>query len=502
MNTIPPNVPLEVDSIPKDSKVQILRNYINGEWVDTEKYIQNLNPATSEILSYIPRSQKEDVQKACRVAKEAFKSGSWSDLDEEQRAKFLEKIADKIEENFDKFVEAESQDNGKPVTVAKMTDIPRAIANFRFFAGAIKHASTDTHYMGTKVLNYTVRRPIGPCGLIAPWNLPIYLLSWKIAPALACGNTVVCKPSELTPMTANLLAEVIHEVGLPKGTFNLVHGYGREAGQAIVESEDISLVSFTGGTATGVQVAKTASSQFKKLSLELGGKNSMIVFDDCDFDKSVDLAVKSGFSNQGEICLCCSRLFVQESIYDKFVDAYIKKVSEIKIGDPSKKETQMGSLISIEHRQKIEYYTNLAQEEGGKILFGGKIPEMDDKFSKGAFYMPTVVSDLKPSSRTSTEEIFGPIVTIHKFKDENEVLDYVNLVRYGLCASVLTSNLKIAHKFSDKLQVGMVWVNCWLLRDLRVPFGGVKDSGIGREGGNYSLEFYSEDKNICVNLDF
>eukprot|EP01080_Neovahlkampfia_damariscottae_P004709 gene4709-8293_t len=501
-NSIPANVPLAIDELPKDSKVQVLRNYINGEWKDTEKYIQNLNPSTGEILCYTPRTQKEDVQFACKSAKEAFKSGSWSGLSEGERAKYLYKIADKIEEKFEKFVKTESKDNGKPIGLAKMIDIPRAIANFRFFAGAIEHASTEAHYMGQTALNYTVRRPIGPCGLISPWNLPIYLLSWKVAPALACGNTVVCKPSELTPMTANLLAEVIDEVGLPKGTFNLVHGYGREAGQAIVEDEDTPLISFTGGTATGVQVAKTASSKFKKLSLELGGKNSMVVFDDCDFEKSVALAARASFANQGEICLCCSRLFIQESIYDKFVDAFVKKVSELKVGDPSDPSTNMGSLISIEHRKKIEYYTNLAKQEGGKILYGGKIPELDEKFSKGAFYLPTIVSDLEPNSRTSTEEIFGPIVTIHKFKDENDALQKVNLVKYGLCSSVLTSNVKTAHKFSDKLQVGMVWVNCWLLRDLRVPFGGVKDSGIGREGGNYSLEFYSEDKNICINLDF
>lgn len=501
MQEYPANLPKPVDEIPNECKIAVLKNYINGEFVEpsSKKYIENLNPATDEIISYIPRSQKQDVVEACKKAKESFIKGSWADLDEETRAKFLNKIADKIEENFEKFVKAESEDTGKPDTLARTVDIPRAIANFRFFATAIVQQETGCHYMGKKALNYTVRRPVGVCALISPWNLPIYLLSWKIAPALACGNSIVCKTSEFTPSTANLLAEIIHEIGLPKGVFNLVHGYGRECGQALTEDENVHLVSFTGGTQTGVQVAKTASSQFKKLSLELGGKNSMVIFEDCDFEKALNLAKRAAFSNSGQICLCTSRIFVQEGIYEKFKEEFCKIVSTIKVGDPKDKDTQMGPLISKEHRSKIDFYVELAKKEGGKVIHGGKIPK--DYSSKGAFYEPTILSDLDPfKSRISQEEIFGCVVSIYPFKNQDDVIEMVNCVKYGLCSSVLTSNLNIAHKLSDKLQVGMVWVNCWLLRDLRTPFGGVKDSGVGKEGGKYSLEFYSEDKNICIDL--
>jgi aminomuconate-semialdehyde/2-hydroxymuconate-6-semialdehyde dehydrogenase len=500
-----PNVPKEQDSIPGNNTLPVLKNYVNGEWKlpSSGKYIQNVNPSTNHVISYIHRSTKEDVVAACEHARESFERGTWQDLDEEVRAKYIDKIADKIEERFEEFVIAESKDTGKPESLARMIDIPRAIANFRFFATAIVQQQTGCHYIGKRALNYTVRRPIGVCALISPWNLPIYLLSWKVAPALAMGNCVVCKPSELSPTTAHLLAEVIDSVlgEKFKGVFNLVHGYGREAGQALVEDRNVSLVSFTGGTATGVQVGKTASSQFKKLSLELGGKNSMVVFDDCDFEKSVELAKRAAFSNSGQICLCTSRIFIQESIYDMFVTEFIKTVSKIKVGDPKDKTTTMGPLISVEHREKIEYYVKLGLEEGGKILHGGKRPGVSDEFKNGAFYEPTVFADLDPfKSRVSTEEIFGCVVSLHKFKTSEEVLKMVNHVNYGLCASILTQNVQNIHKFADKIHVGMVWVNCWLLRDLRVPFGGVKDSGVGREGGAYSLEFYSEDKNICIEL--
>lgn len=503
MQEYPPHLPKEIDEIPNDNKLPVLKNYINGEFVSpkSKKYIQNLNPATDSVISYIPRSQKEDVVEACKAAKESFLKGSWADLDEETRAKYLNKIADKIEENFEKFVKAESEDTGKPETLARTVDIPRAISNFRFFATAIVQQETGCHYMGKKTLNYTIRRPVGVCALISPWNLPIYLLSWKVAPALACGNSIVCKTSEFTPSTAHLLAEIMDQVGIPKGVFNLVHGFGRECGQALTEDDNVYLVSFTGGTSTGEHVAKTASSKFKKLSLELGGKNSMVIFDDCDFEKAVQLAKRAAFSNSGQICLCTSRIFVQEGIYEKFKEEFYKTVSQIKVGDPSEKDTVMGPLISKEHRSKIEFYVDLAKKEGGKVLFGGKRPQIEGKCSNGAFYEPTILTDLDAfKSRISQEEIFGCVVSLYKFKTQEEVIEMVNCVKYGLCSSVLTTNLNIAHKLSDKLQVGMVWVNCWLLRDLRTPFGGVKDSGVGKEGGKYSLEFYSEDKNICIDL--
>jgi aminomuconate-semialdehyde/2-hydroxymuconate-6-semialdehyde dehydrogenase len=330
----------------------------------------------------------------------------------------------------------------------------------------------------------------------------LYLLSWKVAPALACGNTVVVKPSELSPMTATKLAEVIDEVGLPAGVFNLVHGYGAEVGSAIISNRDINLISFTGGTKTGETVNRVAASQFKKVSLELGGKNSMIVFDDCDLDKAIEVAKRAGWANTGQVCLCCSRMLVHDKIYDEFTTRLAQELSKMKIGDPSDPSTSVGSLISQEHRAKVEYYIELAKQEGGRVLHGGKRPSslQGTQFEGGAFLEPTLIADLAPTSRSSTEEIFGPVVTVHRFSNDDEALEMANCVRYGLCATVFTNDLRRAHRFSDDLECGMVWVNTWLLRDLRVPFGGIKESGLGREGGKYSLEFYSEDKNVCIQL--
>jgi len=349
-------------------------------------------------------------------------------------------------------------------------------------------------------INYTLRKPVGVAGLITPWNLPLYLLSWKVAPALAMGNTIVAKPSEVTPMTAALLAEVFDEVGAPAGIFNLVHGLGGDAGQAIVEHPDVKLVSFTGGTATGRRVAATAAPMFKKLSLELGGKNPTVVFADADFEEAVQGAARAGFANQGQICLCGSRLLVERPIYDKFVDALVKQVSSLKVGNPSDPDTDIGSLVSLAHREKVESYVALAQEEGGTIAHGGKRPELEGGHADGAFLMPTIVTGLDANCRTATEEIFGPVVTVHPFDTEEEALTIANGVQYGLAASVWTSDLKRAHRFSAALDSGMVWVNTWLLRDLRVPFGGMKDSGVGREGGKYSLGFFSEARNVCIKL--
>lgn len=395
-------------------------------------------------------------------------------------------------------------------------DIPRAVSNFRFFAGAIRHASTGAHDMG-HAINYTHRGPVGVCGLITPWNLPLYLLSWKVAPALACGNTIVAKPSEVgsdsrdthtlyilthalthwsaqvTPLTANALAEIIHEVGLPKGVFNLVQGGGPNAGNALVGSEDVQLISFTGGTVTGKKVGALAAQTIKKCSLELGGKNATVVFDDCDFDETVAGTVRASFANQGQICLCGSRLFVQKGIYDKFVAAFVAKVQELKPGNPA--EANFGSLTSHMHRDKVESYVELAKKNGGTILCGGKRPELPAPFDRGAFLEPTVVGGLSHLDQCAQDEIFGPVITVHPFETEADALKMVNSSRYGLAGSLWTNDLRRAHKFSQKWKTGMVWVNTWLLRDLRVPFGGVGHSGVGNEGGHYSLEFYSEDKN-------
>lgn len=452
------------------------------------------NPATGEIIARVPLSKAKDVANAVAAAKAAFPA--WAKTSYLVRADFLDKIANKIEEQKEALAVLESNDTGKPLATARAMDIARAIANFRFFAGALRHDYSHAHHMAD-ALNYTTRNPLGIAGLVTPWNLPIYLLSWKVAPALAMGNTIIAKPSELTPISAHALAQIIHDVGVPAGVFNLINGLGQDAGQAITTHPDIRLVSFTGGTSTGKIVAATAGPLFKKLSLELGGKNSTVVFADADFDAAVDGAMRAGFTNQGQVCLCGSRLFVEEKIYDKFVAALVKKVTnEYKIGDPS--TSNFGSLVSLAHRDKIEKYVQLGRDSGGKILCGGKRPTLPAPFDKGAFYEPTIIAGLPCDHACSREEIFGPVLVVHPFSSESGVIEEVNAVPYGLAGSVWTQDIKRGHRVAAAMESGMIWVNCWLLRDLRVPFGGVKDSGIGREGGRDSFEFFSDSKNICI----
>ena len=473
-----------------------LYNWIGGHPLAAQggEWIPNINPATLSQISLIPRSQKIDVEQAVEAAQKAQKE--WKNVGFQERAAILDAIADRIAERLEDFAQAESQDTGKPLQVAKNVDIPRAIANFRFFAGAIRHDQTGCHMMD-QALNYTVRKPIGTVGLITPWNLPLYLLSWKTAPALAMGNCVVAKPSELTPTTATMMAEIISELA-PKGVFNLVHGYGAEAGDAIVSSPKIQALSFTGGTQTGRIVARTAAPLFKKISLELGGKNSSIVFSDCDFEKTVKGVARAAFLNQGQICLCGSRIFVQKEVYERFVNALREEVASIVVGDPS--TSSFGSLISREHREKVERYIDLAKKEGGEILCGGARPKLEEPWSQGAWLLPTLITGLSPSSAPSCEEIFGPVAVIHPFENEEDVIEKANSVPYGLSASVWTQDITRGHRVAAAMDTGMVWVNTWLMRDLRVPFGGVKDSGVGREGGRYSLEFFSSSQNICVFL--
>lgn len=475
-----------------------LSNYINGELVApvSGAYLDNYEPATGSVWNLIPDSDERDVQLAYTAAKEAF--AQWSNTPLEERMMLLMKIADKIQFHFDEFVRAESKDNGKPVKLARAVDIPRAISNFRFYASALQHFASESHHMPGTGINYTLRQPIGVVGCISPWNLPLYLFSWKIAPALAAGNCVVAKPSEITPYTAYLLSEICIEAGLPKGVLNIVHGLGGKVGQAIVEHEDIKAISFTGGTETGKRIAATAAPMFKKLSLELGGKNPTIIFNDCDFDETVKQVVTASFSNQGEICLCGSRIFVQQSIYTKFREAFVARVKALKVGDPNEDDSNLGAIVSLQHKQKILGYIQLAQQEGGTILCGGKEATIDGRCANGYFVEPTVIEGLSHTCRTNQEEIFGPVVTLTPFETEEEVLMMANSVKYGLSTSIWTTDLKRAHRVAEKIEAGIVWINCWLVRDLRTPFGGVKASGVGREGGWEAMRFFTEAKNVFI----
>ena len=475
-----------------------LQNYINGELVSplSNKYLDNYEPATGNVYSQIPDSTPEDVELAVDAAKAAFEN--WSKTPLEMRMMLLLRIADGIEKRMEEFVSAESKDNGKPLNLARAVDIPRAISNFRFYATAALHFASESHHIPGVGINYTLRQPIGVVGCISPWNLPIYLFSWKIAPALAAGNCVIAKPSEITPYTAYLLSQVCIEAGLPKGVLNIVHGLGTTVGQAIVEHEHIKAISFTGGTQTGKQIAATAAPMFKKLSLELGGKNPTIIFADCEFNETVNQVVTASFSNQGEICLCGSRLFIEKPIYDKFKTAFIAKVNALKVGDPTHQDTNLGAIVSLAHKQKILDYIELAKQEGGTILCGGSEVKLGGRCANGYFISPVVIEGLPYTCRTNQEEIFGPVVTLIPFETEQEVLKMANSVKYGLSATIWTSDLKRAHNMAEKIEAGIVWVNSWLIRDLRTPFGGVKQSGIGSEGGWEAMRFFTETKNVFI----
>lgn len=474
-------------------------NYINGRLTEplSKNYIENSNPATGKAYSLVPDSDGEDVEEAVASALKAFPR--WSVTPKQQRSDILLKISGLIEKNMDALARAESEDNGKPVWLAKKVDIPRAASNFHFFATAILHFASEAHSMENSALNYTLRSPAGVAGCISPWNLPLYLFTWKIAPALASGNCVVAKPSEITPMTAFLLSELCLEAGLPPGVLNIVHGYGHKVGQAIVSHPQIPLISFTGGTKTGEEIARIAAPMFKKLSLELGGKNPNIVFSDCNFEKALNTSIQSSFSNQGEICLCGSRILVEKGIYEKFKAAFVAKAEQLKVGDPTG-DNDLGAIVSQPHFEKILSYIRLAEKEGGKILCGGKSINPGGKFSGGWFIEPTVIEGLPYHCRTNQEEIFGPVVTLIPFESEEEALAMANSTRYGLASTIWTENLTKAHRVAGKIQSGIVWINCWLLRDLRTPFGGTKDSGVGREGGWDALRFFTEAKNVCVKL--
>ncbi len=476
-----------------------IRNFIDGQFLEPigAKYLDNIEPATGNPYSQVADSDARDVELAVAAAEGAFVN--WSRTPAAERSKILLRIADLIERDLDKLARAESIDTGKPLSLARTLDIPRAASNFRFFATAILHTESEAHITDNIAFNYTLRQPRGIAGLISPWNLPLYLLSWKIAPAIAVGNTAIAKPSELTPMTACMLCEIAREAGLPNGVLNVVHGTGPNVGAAITAHPKINTISVTGGTVTGRKVAEACASLFKKVSLELGGKNPNIIFADADLDAAITGSVRSSFANQGQVCLCGSRVFVERSAYNEFVNRFIGKTSKLKIGDPLEAATDQGAIVNKTQLDKIKFYVDLAQKEGGKIALGGTAPEpINDRCRNGYFFPPTVITGLPVSCRTNREEIFGPVVTITPFDSEEEVINYANDCDYGLASSVWTQNLNRAHRVAEKINTGTVWVNCWLVRDLRVPFGGMKASGVGREGGEEALRFFTEPKNICI----
>jgi aminomuconate-semialdehyde/2-hydroxymuconate-6-semialdehyde dehydrogenase len=459
-------------------------------------YLDAFEPATGQAYARCPDSDARDVEAAVTAAERA--APAWAALSAGERARHLHRLADAVEARLDQLAHEESRDSGKPVSLARSVDIPRAVANLRFFAEAITQWPSEAH-VDALATNFTLRQPLGVVGCISPWNLPLYLFTCKIAPALAAGNAVVAKPSEVTPYTAFRLSELAIECGLPPGVLNIVHGLGPKVGQAIVEHPKIKAVSFTGSTRTGAFIAESAAKQFKKVSLEMGGKNPAIVFADAELsDANLDTIVRSGFSNQGEICLCGSRLLVERSIFDEFRRRYLDKVKMLRVGDPDDASTDLGALVSKPHFDKVMACIERAKQEGGKILTGGEAVKLPGRCANGWFVAPTVIEGLPQDCATNREEIFGPVVTLIPFDSEDEAVAVANGTDYGLAASLWTRDLARAHRVAERIDFGIVWVNCWMLRDLRTPFGGVKHSGMGREGGVDALRFFTEPKNICI----
>jgi aminomuconate-semialdehyde/2-hydroxymuconate-6-semialdehyde dehydrogenase len=475
-----------------------LENFIGGHFIGpiSGKFLENINPATGLVSGQIPESNDRDIELAVNAAEKAFPL--WSNMSAEKRFSILNKIADLIDENYEELALAETNDNGKPLWLSKKIDIYRAAANFRFFATGLMHFAAESHNMEGKAINYTLRQPVGIVGCISPWNLPLYLFTWKIAPALAAGNCVIAKPSEVTPVTAFLLGKICNAAGLPPGVLNIIHGTGPDCGEGIVKHRKIKAISFTGSTRAGERIAAVAAPMFKKLSLELGGKNPNIIFADCDWEKMMTTTLQSSFSNQGQICLCGSRILVEAPVYEKFKNEFVARTKKLTIGDPLVEGNLQGAIVSKLHFDKIRDCIETAKEEGGTILCGGKVVAPTGRCAGGYFIEPTIIEGLGPDCKTNREEIFGPVVTLQPFSSVDEALELANATAYGLACTVWTQDISKANNVSAKIESGIVWINCWLLRDLRTPFGGVKNSGVGREGGWEALRFFTEAKNVCI----
>ena len=485
-------------------QVKSILNYINGECVRGKREFADVNPADGSVIAQVTEADQDQVDNAVQAARQALQ-GEWGRCGVRERAARLYRVADAIERRFDSFVAAEVADTGKPVSLASKLDIPRAAANFRVFADLIKTAGLESFQTetpdGKSALNYAVRKPLGVVGIITPWNLPLLLLTWKVAPALACGNTVVVKPSEETPATATLLAEVMKESGIPDGVYNVVHGFGENsAGELLTQHPGVNAITFTGESQTGAAIMKTVAASVKPVSFELGGKNAAIVFADCDFDDTVNGIAEAVFLNTGQVCLCTERVYVERAVFDRFVEKLKHKAESLRVASPLETTTELGPLISAKHREKVLSYYRLALSEGAEVITGGGIPEFGNTLDHGFYVQPTIYTGLAESARCVKEEIFGPVCHIAPFDAEEEAISMANDTEYGLAASVWTTNLKRGHRVAQQMNVGITWVNCWFLRDLRTPFGGVGLSGIGREGGMHSLNFYSELNNICVRL--
>lgn len=487
-----------VQAVYKGINMDIIANFINGQYHAPlgENYLDNIEPATGLVYGKIPDSEKADVELAVAAAKKALPA--WQAMPLEQRADMLSAIAQEIEARIDELAMAEAIDNGKPVSLARAVDIPRAASNFKFFAHACSQFASESHAIAGTAINYTLRQPVGIVGCISPWNLPLYLFTWKIAPALAAGNCVIAKPSEVTPKTAALLGEICQKAGLPDGVLNILHGSGAKVGQAICQHQEIKAISFTGGTTTGAQIAQLLAPTFKKLSLELGGKNPALIFADCDFDNTVEQVFRASFANQGQICLCASRLYIERPIYEKFKQALVDKAKALQPNDPLLDDSQMGALVSKSHLEKVLGYIELAKAEGGKVLAGGKQVNLAGRCQNGYFLQPTIIENLSNQAQCNQEEIFGPVITLQPFDTDKEALTLANDSNYGLAATIWTNHLGRAHQLAETLNTGIVWINCWLLRDLRTPFGGMNHSGLGREGGHEAMRFFTESKNVCV----